>query len=326
MTTSEDTLRMRSDGRADPLSGTIRWRPLKSLWLSGWTAIALIAGPMTASWETVGLFAALSAVTLCAGHSVGMHRLMIHRSFRCPLWLERLLVYLGVLVGMAGPVGMTRQHDIRDWAQRQRQCHSYLRHGEGFWRDYFWQCHCEIALDNAPRFTLEPRLRDDRVLMWLEKTWMAHQAPLALLLFLLGGWDYVVWGVAVRVAVSVTGHWLVGHFAHHAYGKRNDNMTWRLLGTSVQGRNVPAAGLISMGEAWHNNHHAFPESARLGLEPGQPDPGWWLVRALATVGLAWDVAVPETLPDRANRIRIRPDRRDWAICRVRKRIWTALTA
>lgn len=326
MAASEDTLRMRSDGQANPVEGSIHWRPLKSLWLSGWTALALIAGPMTASWETVGLFAALSAVTLCAGHSVGMHRLMIHRSFRCPLWLEYLLVYLGVLVGMAGPVGMTRQHDIRDWAQRQTKCHSYLRHGEGFWRDYFWQCHCDIALQNPPHFTLEPRLRDDRVLMWLEKTWMAQQAPLALILFVLGGWPYVVWGVAVRVAVSVTGHWLVGHFAHHAYGERNDNMTWRLLGTSVQGRNVPAAGLISMGEAWHNNHHAFPESARLGLEPAQPDPGWWLVRILASVGLAWDVAVPETLPDRVNRIRVRPDRQDWAICRLRKRIWSALTA
>jgi len=318
---SIDTPRMRSRGQADPCRGAVRWQPKKSIWITTWTAVALLAGPSTISWDAVAVLLALGAVTLCAGHSVGKHRLLIHRSFDCPRWLERVLVYLGVLVGMAGPVGMMRQHDIRDWAQRQRQCHSYLRHGEGFWRDYFWQCHCDIVLDQPPAFMIEPRVRNDKVLMWLERTWMVQQLPLALLLFALGGWSLVVWGIGVRVAVSVTGHWMVGHFAHHNYGDDDANIDWRLRDVSVQGRNVAVAGLISMGEAWHNNHHAFPQSARLGLERGQIDLGWWLIRALTAVGLAWNVTTPEKIPARANLVRVSRPPDDWAVCRLRKRLW-----
>src|SRR5262249_54756499 len=85
---------------------------------------------------------------------------------------------------------------------------------------------------------------------------------------LMGGWSWVVWGIFVRVSVCVTGHWLVGHFAH-----RKGGQTWVIDGASAQGYNVKFAGLISMGEGWHNNHHAFPSSPRMRLFPGQSGPG-----------------------------------------------------
>lgn len=66
----------------------------------------------------------------------------------------------------------------------------------------------------------------------------------------------------------------------------------------MQGHNVRMAGLISMGESWHNNHHAFPGSARLGLFPGEVDLGWLLIRAFLGFGLAWDIVTPERLPYR----------------------------
>jgi stearoyl-CoA desaturase (delta-9 desaturase) len=53
-----------------------------------------------------------------------------------------------------------------------------------------------------------------------------------------------------------------------------------------------------MGESWHNNHHAFPGSARLGLAPGEWDPGWWTLRLLERCSLAWDLRLPESLPPR----------------------------
>ena len=68
---------------------------------------------------SVLVFLASSAVTLCGGHSLGMHRKLIHDSYQCPKWLEYSLVYLGTLVGLAGPYGMVHTHDMRDWAQRQ---------------------------------------------------------------------------------------------------------------------------------------------------------------------------------------------------------------
>jgi len=67
---------------------------------------------------------------------------------------------------------------------------------------------------------------------------------------------------------------------------------------AVQGDNVRAVGLISIGESWHNNPHAFPGSARLGLHPGEADLGWLLIRALERAGLAWDIVTPERLPYR----------------------------
>jgi stearoyl-CoA desaturase (delta-9 desaturase) len=60
-----------------------------------------------------------------------------------------------------------------------------------------------------------------------------------------------------------------------------------------------------MGEAWHNNHHAFPGSARLGLKEGEADPGWWVLSTLGRFGLVWDVKTPEMLPHRPNLVSLR---------------------
>lgn len=306
----EGSARIRAGAGADPASGVVRWRPAKSLWIGSMTAIALIVGPFVFSWEAFATFLLLTAVTLCAGHSVGMHRRLIHNSFECPLWLEYVLVYLGVLVGMAGPFGMMRQHDLRDWAQRQARCHTYLCHRNGVWRDAFWQLHCDIVMTDGPDFVPEPRVANDRIYIWMERTWMLQQAPLALILFALGGWGFVVWGVCARVAVSVTGHWLVGYFAHN-----EGPMRWRVEGASVQGRDVPIAGLISMGESWHNNHHAFPGSARIGLDPDQPDPGWWFIMALERLGFAWNIQTPATMRSRPELIHLGQDDSGCPFCR-----------
>jgi hypothetical protein len=115
--------RMFADDRTDPMEGQVHGAPAKSLWITTMTLAAIMIGPLVFSWDAFLLFVATSAVALCFGHSVGMHRRLIHASFECPLWLEHLCVYLGTLVGMAGPIGMVRIHDFRDWAQRQSSCH-----------------------------------------------------------------------------------------------------------------------------------------------------------------------------------------------------------
>jgi stearoyl-CoA desaturase (delta-9 desaturase) len=257
------------------------------------TVVAVALGPAFMTWDAVLLFFLTSGLTLCFGHSVGMHRRLIHGSLACPLWLEYACVYLGTLVGMAGPIGMIRIHDFRDWAQRQPQCHDYFRHARRFWHDAWWQLHCELRLDRPPAFGLESRLADDRFYAFIERTWMWQQLPWALLFFAIGGWSWLIWGVCVRVTVSVTGHWLVGHFAH-----RQGGQSWIVVGAAAQGYDVKIAGLISMGESWHNNHHAFPGSAKLGLFPGQIDLGWWLIKAFEAVGLAWNIKTPDDLPRR----------------------------
>jgi len=304
--------RIVADASSDPVRGTVRWAPAKSLWIGGMTAAALLLGPFYLTWGAVALFLASCAVTLCAGHSVGMHRRLIHNSFACPLWLEYACVYLGVLVGMAGPIGMIRIHDMRDWAQRQPACHPYFGHRESLLRDGWQQLHCSLHLTAPPLFRLDPRIAGDRLYAWLERTWMAQQLPWALLFLALGGLPWLIWGICARVAVCVTGHWLVGHYAH-----RDGAQTWIVEGAAVQGHDVALAGLISMGESWHNNHHAFPGSARLGLEPGQADLGWLLLLAFERLGLASSFVLPEHLPHRPALRRVRAH---GAGCRIAGRL------
>jgi fatty-acid desaturase len=232
-------------------------------------------------------------VTLCLGHTIGLHRLLIHRSFQCPLWLERLLVHLGTVVGMGGPVQMLYQHDVRDWGQRQAACHAYLTDQAPFWQDAWWQLHCKLELDHGPQFQVEERVAGSSWYQFTQRWWMLQQLPWAVLLYVLGGWGFVIWGISVRIVVSLTGHWLVGWLVHR-YGERS----WHLEGHAVQGYNFPALGLLAMGEAWHNNHHAFPGSARLGILPAQPDPGWWALQTLASFGLVWGLRQPEDMPHR----------------------------
>ena len=108
--------------------------------------------------------------------------------------------------------------------------------GRPFLRDAWWQMHCRLALDRPPRFVLEPQIAEDRFYRFLERTWMAQQLPWGLLFLALGGWPFVVWEFAVRVAVSLTGHWLIGTFRPSSRrpdvarrGRRRSGIQYRLL-------------------------------------------------------------------------------------------------
>lgn len=274
-------------------SGEVRWAPLKSLWFTSMALGAIVGGALTFSWHAVAIFLATTTIVLLFGHSLGSHRKLIHNSFQCPVWLERTLVYLGVQVGLAGPIGLLRQHELRDFAQRLPDCHPYLRHGSGPWRDAWWQLHCDLHLDNSPRIEIEPRIARDSFYVMLERTWMWQQLPVAVLLYWWGGWGFVFFGTCARVTAGVFGHWLIGYFAHN-----HGVMHYEVRGAAVQGRNIPWTSLLTMGECWHNNHHAFPGSARLGLYRGEWDPGWWILQALSRARLVWALKLPADLAPR----------------------------
>ena len=297
-----DTERVKSTESTNAFDGQVRWSPMKSLWFLTHLAATLVIAPFFISYSAIAVFLILTATTLCFGHSLGMHRLLIHRSYECPKWMEYLFVYAGVLVGMAGPIGMMKQHDLRDWAQRQRKCHDYLLHGSGIIKDGWWQLNCDLKLDSEPTFKIEKEVLNDKFYFFVEKTWMLQQIVLALPLFYFGGLSWLIWGVSVRIVVSVGGHWLIGYFAHNRGQK-----TWSVEGAAVQGHNIRIAGFLSMGEAWHNNHHAYPGSAMLGLYSDEPDPGWWVLNALRNLGIVKNIVLPEQLPPRSELIRENSD-------------------
>jgi len=279
--------------RMNALKGAVKWNPIKSLWVSSMTLGAFWGGYVFFSWDALLLFFITSGITLCVGHSIGMHRKLIHQSFDCPDWLENVMVYLGTLVGLGGPFTMTYTHDMRDWAQRQSKCHDYFGHRQSILKDAWWQMHCDIHLETPPYFIFDKKMAGSRLYQFIDKTAMWQQLPLATLFFIMGGWGWVFWGICSRVAISVTGHWLIGYFAHNTGGHR-----WHVEGACVQGYDVNFCGLITFGECWHNNHHAFPGSAKLGIYENQMDPGWWVIKLLEAAGLVSNIRTYLELPNR----------------------------
>lgn len=292
--------RILTNEKTNAKEGKVVVSPVKVLWMGSMLLISIIGGWHTFSLTTFFVFFLTTIISLCFGHSLGMHRRLIHKSYQCPQWFEYLSVHLGVIVGLAGPIGMIKTHDTRDWAQRQTDCHDYFGHKQSMLKDFLWQVFCDIQLDHPPSYNIESKVAKDRVYQWMEKSWMLQQAPLAFVLYGLGGLPWLVWGICVRVCVSVFGHWLIGYFAHN-HGERN----WHVNTASIQGYNVPFAALLTMGESYHNNHHAFPGSANFALEKGQLDLGWLVLKGMTHLGLVWDLVLPQQLPKRAELMRIR---------------------
>jgi len=269
---------------ASPIDGRVCLDPGKLIWTGGMICAFIILAPTQTNVTAICFSLTLTYLTLLLGHSVGMHRMMIHRSFSGKPWLRYSLLYLGTLVGIGGPSSVIKIHDTRDWAQRAAVCHDFFSHRRGYWRDLAWQLFYKFEFDKPPKIDIETDISEDNFLIHLDRYWRWHQLGLAVFLFLIGGLPLVVWGVCFRVALSTIGHWTVTYVCHNpGPGK------WDVTAAGVQASNLTLPGWLTHGECWHNNHHAFPESARIGLYPGQIDPAAWIIEKLEKAGLVWTV-------------------------------------
>jgi fatty-acid desaturase len=288
----------RIDGKnANPVHGRVIVDWPKALWNGAMIGATLLLAPYFFTISAFLLFVVMTWLTLLLGHSVGMHRMMIHRSFTAVPWLERLLIYLGVLVAMGGPSRVIAIHDMRDWAQRQPAAHDFFTHRRGYWRDIGWQLFCRFEFNRAPKLIIEDHYAGSRFYRFLDKSWRRHQLLLAAPLYALGGLPFVIWGICARVAASVVGHWTITYFCHNPGPGR-----WRVEGACVQASNIPGLGWLTFGECWHNNHHAFPESARIGLDEGQSDPAAWVIERFEAFGWVKNVGMPRPHPERSDLI------------------------
>ena len=140
-------------------------------------------------------------------------------------------------------LGLLRQHEMRDMAQRLSNCHSYLRHGQPWWVDAWWQLNCDLHLQHALVINVEPQIANNGFYQHLQRYWMAHHVALALLFYAWGGGLCVLGGVCKGQWLPVGRHWAIGYLAH------NHGVVHReVLGAAVQGRNVRFTSLITMGE------------------------------------------------------------------------------
>ncbi|GJY84952.1 palmitoyl-monogalactosyldiacylglycerol delta-7 desaturase, chloroplastic-like protein [Tanacetum coccineum] len=121
---------------------------------------------------------------------------------------------------------------------------------------------------------------------FLRTTYIVHPLAFAILLYALGGFPFIVWGMGVRIVWVYHITWLVNS-ACHVWGQQ----AWN---TGDLSRNNWWVGILAFGEGWHNNHHAFEYSARHGLEWWQIDMTWYMIRFLEIIGVATDVKLPTT--------------------------------
>jgi fatty-acid desaturase len=274
----------RCEPLVQPEDGRVELAPAKVVWLYGLVvASALVARfPPTRTAALAAL--ALTVVTLCAGHSVGLHRGVIHRSYQTSKVLRGLLAYLFVLTGIGGPVSWIRLHYVRDHYQNAQHCPRYFRYDHSFKRDYVWNLHLRFLPRAASIYGIPASDEHDPWLAFLERTWAAHVVGLGLLLWACFGLNVALVCVPLRATVSVLGHWFVG-FVAHKYG----SVRYELDGSAEIGRNLLLLGALSFGEGFHNNHHANPGSARMGEAWYELDLGWYLLLGLERLGLVHDL-------------------------------------
>ncbi|MHB8633686.1 MAG: acyl-CoA desaturase [Thermoplasmatota archaeon] len=249
-------------------------------------AIALLWGRLVGPFE-VGVFAGMWTLT-GFGISLGFHRMLTHRSFAARSPTRAVLLILGTM-SMQGPPADWAATHIRHHARADREGdpHSPL---EGFWHAHLgWLMRDRFVRNGAAH----ERLLQDPVVSFVQKTW-AIWATLGMVLpgllgwWLKGGWlgfwDGILWGGLVRVFWGHHVTWSVNSVAH-LWGTRP-------FATTDRARNNALVALFSWGEGWHNNHHAFPRAAYMGLRWWQFDPGKWMIRALRLVGQVQSVRIP----------------------------------
>jgi stearoyl-CoA desaturase (delta-9 desaturase) len=242
--------------------------------------------PATFAWSAVLLAFALYYLTGGIGVCLGYHRLLTHRSLKLARPLEYLAATLGVLALQGGPVTWVATHRAHHaFSDTERDPHDSRR---GFmWSHMEWLYRnnpARLSAGETRRYAAD--VYADPYYRFLEVSGPLWQFALALGLFAAGGWPWVVWGIFVRLVVTYHATWLVNSAAH-LWGYR----TYRAAGLD-QSTNNWFVGLVAWGEGWHNNHHAFPFSARHGLRWFELDATWWAIEILRALRLAGEVKVP----------------------------------
>lgn len=262
---------------------------------------------LTLSWITVVFFATIHALALLApwffsfsalgvaiflhwllgsiGICLAYHRLLTHRSFQIPKWLEYVVATIGALAMQGGPifwVGSHRQHH----AHPEDEYKDPYSAKQGFlWSHILWLFyHKKEFFDREIYQKYAPDLARDPYYQWLDRYFLLLQIPLGLLLYFVGGWSFVFWGMFVRSVLLWHTTWFINS-ASHMFGYQ----TYEVVDGS---RNLWWAAIVTYGEGWHNNHHAQPNVAPAGRKWWEIDITWWAIWVLQISGLATKVVMP----------------------------------
>ena len=280
-----------SERRDRVITAIVTAVPILSLFFVAWQLWASLLG-----WNDIFVFLLLYALS-GLGVTVGFHRLLTHRAFKTTRSVRAVLAILGS-AAIEGPV--------ISWVADHRKHHAFsdqlgdphsphVDHGGGWIGASRGLLYAHVGWlfvhsHRGRRERYAPDLLADPVVSWVDRTFLVWALGGLVAAFGLGwlfggrlrdGFTGLLWGGAVRILVLHHATYSINSLCHF-FGRRR-------FDTGDESRNLAWLAPLSLGEAWHNNHHAFPTSAVHGLRRWELDPSALVIRALERVGLAWDV-------------------------------------
>ena len=233
------------------------------------------------SWPAVVTAIILYWVIGGLGVGIGYHRLLTHRAFKVPKPVEYALTVLGTLALQGGPVWWVVTHRLHHASTDGIDDPHSPRNGR-------WLSHMGWILNgytlrhdisNAEQYA--PELARDRFQVWLTRYHLLPPVLFGVVLFAVGGLPFLMWGLFAGVTLLLHTTWMVNSVTH-IWGRRR-------FETRDDSRNTWWVALLTFGEGWHNNHHAFPATARHGFAWYEIDVNWWCIRAMQLAGIASSV-------------------------------------
>jgi len=269
-----------------PASSGIAWIPL--IWIGGLHVLALLAFvPAYFSWSALAVCVFLHWVTGGIGITLTYHRLLTHRSFATrPRWLEYVLTAIGCCASEGGPIGWVADHRKHHaHSDEEDDVHSPNR---GFgWAHMFWWMTPDITSIHSNEYYQKwaPDLYKDPVQRFLNSYHIIFPILMFAGLYAIGGMPWLVWGGFVRTVFVLHSTWLVNS-ATHVWGYRSHE-------TRDTSTNLWWVALLTYGEGWHNNHHAYQTSARHGMQWWEVDMTYMAIRLMSFVGMAHSIRLPK---------------------------------
>ncbi len=269
-------------------------------WITLTTVALFHVGALAAffffTWQRLAVMAVFYVLAINVGIGMCYHRLLTHRGYQTPKWVEYVMTIFATLSLQGGPIFWVSTHRVHHQLSDHKGDPHTPREGT-WWAHLGWimfgqALHSQTSV--LARYV--PDLSRDRFHVWMSKY---HWLPLVVsgVALLGGGWLYggwecgvgmVLWGVVLRVTLGLHATWLVNS-ATHLWGSRR-------FETRDDSRNNWWVALFTGGEGWHNNHHAHPVSARHGLKWYEFDPNYWGIWMLSKVGLAKKIRVAQYDP------------------------------
>ena len=242
--------------------------------------LGAVAALFEMRWSALLVFLVTWVLAQNIGIAVAYHRLLTHRGYVVPKWLEYMIAILGTMALQGSPVYWVAVHRLHhQYTDKPGDPHS-PRDGK-WWSHMGWILNGSLHNDSAILQRYAPDLMKQGFYRWLNRFHWLPVTVLGLVLLAIGGLPWVLWGIFFRVTVGLHVTWLVNS-ATHMWGSRR-------FQTRDDSRNNWWVALLTGGEGWHNNHHAHPVSARHGMAWYEIDFNYWAIWALEKLGLATKV-------------------------------------